>query len=987
MTTAARACAACRTPLPDDALFCLRCGAPTPTEPGVPPRTGSTDSGEVARVRRALAQHYQVERILGEGGMATVYLAVDTKHHRRVAVKVMRPELAATLGAERFLREVEIAAQLTHPHILPVYDSGDAGGILYYVMPYVEGESLHDRLQRETELPIEDAVRIAREVAEALAYAHGRNIVHRDIKPANIMMSAGHALVADFGIARAAGSAGAAITKTGLSVGTPQYMSPEQANGSPNVDHRADIFALGCVLYEMIAGEPPFTGPTPQAIVMRSMTEAPRPLTTTREGLTPGLEAVVTRALAKSAADRWQTAQQFADALGRALDPFRSGERVASVTPAAGPSPAKVWGLFGFASCITLGVFYGLVSRWGLPVWVLYLAVALLAIGAVVLGVTGRMEIRRRTGTATPGLAAGFTWRNAAMGGAFALGSWALVVTALIIKGPGGSGGGAGGAVRLAVLPFENRGAADDAYIVDGITDQVRGKLMGLGGFQITARTSSDQYRGSRKSPQAIGNELGVDYLLTSTVTWIKGGAGKGRLQVVPELINVKTGAGTWQQSFDAELTDVFQVQGTIATQVAGALGVALGAREQEQLAERPTKNLAAYDLYLKGKALTSNDPATLRQAAGFYEQAVALDSTFAEAWALLSGALSNVYFNSTPDPSVGGRARIAGERARALQPDGFLGHYAMARYQYLVANDVAGAATEAALALRIAPNDVTILRQVASLEESLGRWSDALTHLQQARQLDPRSVRVGMTLQGTLSAMRRYPEALQLGNEILALAPGDLQMIESQAITHLMQGDLAGARAVIRAAPPTLAQTALVAYFANYQDLYWVLDEDQQQLVLRLTPSAFDGDRAVWADVMMQTLWHRGDKVRARAFADTALAELGEQLKKAPNDPQRHLFSGLSNAYLANKAEAIRLGERGSELAPLSRDQANGAYGQHQLIRIYLILGENERALDLLDQLIKIPYVLSPGYLRIDPGFAPLKGNPRFERLLKGPA
>jgi len=209
--------------------------------------------------------------------------------------------------------------------------------------------------------------------------------------------------------------------------------------------------------------------------------------------------------------------------------------------------------------------------------------------------------------------------------------------------------------------------------------------------------------------------------------------------------------------------------------------------------------------------------------------------------------------------------------------------------------------------------------------------------------------------------------------------------LIQTQAITHLMQGDLAGARAVIHGAPATLAQTALVAYFANYQDLYWVLDEEQQQLVLRLTPSAYDGDRAVWADVMMQTLWLRGDKVRARAYADSALAELSEQLKKAPNDPQRHLFSGLSLAYLGRKADAIREGIRGAELAPLSRDQANGAYGQHQLVRIYLILGENEKALDLLEPLLKVPYTLSPDWLPIDPGFAPLKGNPRFERLIKG--
>ena len=355
MTTAARACPACHTPLPEEAHFCLHCGTATPTEPGVPPRTASTDTGEIARVRRALAgRGYMVDRVLGEGGMATVYLATDAKHRRQVAVKVMRPELAATLGAERFLREVEIAAQLSHPNILPVHDSGDADGVLYYVMPYVEGESLHDRIRRETQLPIDEALRIAREVAEALAYAHSRRIVHRDIKPANIMLSAGHALVADFGIARAVGGGGNAITQTGFAVGTPQYMSPEQASGSAMVDARSDIFALGCVLYETLAGEAPFTGPTPQAIVTRSMTEAPRPLGATREGVSPAIEAVVNRSLTKNPADRWQTSSEFAKALGSAEDQLRLGPLSGSRTPAALPGPSQRH-LFRGLALATLG--------------------------------------------------------------------------------------------------------------------------------------------------------------------------------------------------------------------------------------------------------------------------------------------------------------------------------------------------------------------------------------------------------------------------------------------------------------------------------------------------------------------------------------------------------------------------------------------------------------------------------------------------------
>ena len=315
MTTAARACPACHTPLPDEAHFCLHCGKATPTEPGVPSRTAATGVFEVERVRKALAgRGYTIDRVLGEGGMATVYLATDVKHRRQVAVKVMRPELAATLGAERFLREVEIAAQLSHPHILPVHDSGDADGVLFYVMPYVEGESLHGRIQRETQLPVDEALRLAREVSEALAYAHGRKIVHRDIKPANIMLSAGHALVADFGIARALGG-GAAITQTGFAVGTPQYMSPEQASGAASVDGRSDIFALGCVLYEMLAGEPPFTGPTAQAIAARRLTEPARPLIAVRSTVPPSVERALLKALERVPADRYPDVAAFLSAL------------------------------------------------------------------------------------------------------------------------------------------------------------------------------------------------------------------------------------------------------------------------------------------------------------------------------------------------------------------------------------------------------------------------------------------------------------------------------------------------------------------------------------------------------------------------------------------------------------------------------------------------------------------------------------------------
>ncbi|MCH8144622.1 MAG: protein kinase [Gemmatimonadetes bacterium] len=277
-------------------------------------RSNVTDTFD--RLKTALADRYAIERELGAGGMATVYLAHDIEHDRRVAVKVLRPELAATIGSQRFLREIKITARLNHPHILPLLDSGEADGFLYYVMPNMEGETLRDRLNREGQLSIEDAIRTTSEVADALSHAHGHGIVHRDVKPENIFLSAGQAVIGDFGIARAITAAGGErLTETGMAVGTVAYMSPEQASGESRIDGRSDVYALGCVVYEMLAGAPPFTGPSAQAIMARHSLDPVPSLRTVRSTVPEGLEQVILKALAKIPADRFASAVAFAEAL------------------------------------------------------------------------------------------------------------------------------------------------------------------------------------------------------------------------------------------------------------------------------------------------------------------------------------------------------------------------------------------------------------------------------------------------------------------------------------------------------------------------------------------------------------------------------------------------------------------------------------------------------------------------------------------------
>jgi serine/threonine protein kinase/tetratricopeptide (TPR) repeat protein len=871
----------------------------------------------------ALADRYRLERELGRGGMATVYLATDLRHDRPVALKVLHPQLAASLGPERFLREIKLAARLQHPHILTVLDSGDAAGRLWFTMPYIEGESLRDRLVREKQLAVEDAVRIAREAADALDYAHRHGVIHRDVKPENILLSDGHALVADFGIARALGG-DEHLTETGMAVGTPAYMSPEQAAGERDLDGRTDIYSLGTVLYELLAGEPPFAGPTMQAMAARRLSSEAPSVRQYRPAVPEPVDRAVRKALSRVPADRFASAGELA----RALAP---GITEAAPTPSAGLTPATV-------------VTSATVTR---PRR--HRSVVLLGLGFLL------------------GLGVLFGWLRSHRGS---------------------DDSAVGGAKRLAVLPFENLGRHEDDYFADGVTDEIRGKLAGLPGLDVTARSSSSQYKRTEKSPAEIGRELGVDYLLTGTVRWEKG-AGGNRVRVSPELIRVATGSSRWQQPFDAALSDVFQVQADIAGRVAEALNLALEAPKQEQLAERPTTSLAAYDAFLKGEEAAQGiwgiNPGELRRAAEHFEKAVALDSSFALAWAQLSRVLSYAYFIGTPSPADAGRSSFAADRAAALAPSRPAGRLARGDYQRNIINDNATALTEYTEGLRAAPNDPDLLTGASLAAQSLGRWDESVAQLKRTLALDPRSVTTARRLAFTLLWMRRYPEALAASDQAIRLGPSHLQARSTRAMIYLAQGDLERARQVVRETPPEIQPTDLAGYIASYWDLYWLLDDAQQRLLLRLRPSAFDEDRGNWGEVMAETYALRGDLASSRAYADSARVAFEAQLQASPGDAQRSVLLGVTLAYLGRKAEAEKMGEKGLAMLPLGKDAYSGAYLQHQLVRIYILTGAYDKALDRLEELLRIPYYLSPGWIRIDPTFDPLRKNSRFQKLTEG--
>ncbi len=626
-----------------------------------------------AELQAALADRYVIERELGSGGMATVYLARDVKHGRYVALKVLSPALAASIGADRFLREIRLAARLQHPHIVTVFDSGDAGGILWYTMPYVEGETLRARLERERQLPLDVALQIAIEAARALEFAHQHGVLHRDVKPENLLLTTdGSTMVADFGIARPWGETGGTgrLTQSGVVVGTPAYMSPEQAAGERTLDARTDVYALGCVLYEMLAGEMPYSGPNAQAVLAKRLSEPAPSLRTTRD-LPVAVERTVARALARAPADRYATAAEFARALQSVDAPSR-------------PFARRRW--------LVVTVFL------------------LLAVGVAA-------AIRFRAGVRGPATLA-----------------------------------------SAAVLPFADLSPnRDQAYFSDGLTDELITALSRLEGIRVAARTSSFQFKDRHVDVNEIGRQLHVGAVLEGSVR-----RSGDRVRITAQLVSTRDGYQLWSDAYDRELKDVFGVQEDIARAIISALEVKLGARGNQTLRARPTSDLEAYDLYLKGRfAWNQRTTSGMAQAVRYLEQAVARDSGFALAWAALADAyVLAIPYAGAPRDIDWPKARAAVAKALAL--DSTLGeaHTALAYGTMIYDWDWPAAEASFRRAIAVAPAYPTGHQWFGDFLWSQGRLQEALEQMQQAQRFDPLSLVIGTEVGQTYYLMRQYDKA-----------------------------------------------------------------------------------------------------------------------------------------------------------------------------------------------------------------------------------
>ena len=890
----------------------------------------------VERLQVAVGATYRVERELGGGGMSRVFLAEEPALGRRVVIKVLPPDMAAGVNRDRFQREIQLAARLQHPHIVQLLAAGSSDDLLWYVMPFIEGESLRLKLARSGEMPVKDAVRILREVADALSYAHEQGVVHRDIKPDNVLLAGKHALVTDFGVAKAVteSSRGNTLTSLGMALGTPAYMAPEQATGDPNVDHRADLYALGAMAYEMLCGQPPFTGSNPQAVLAAHVTQAPATVSSIRPAVPATLNAIVMRCLEKHAADRWQSAEELTPHLEALLTPS-GGISPTAATPVVSTGtaatlrwshPVRVAALSLVSAGMLAAVVWVLVQQLGLPDWVFLAALALLVVGLPILFLAGRHERQRalaRTTGFVPAVPAGrvgrlTTFRGAIAGGVLAFAALALGVGVFMGLRAAGIGpfatlvsaGVLSQKDRLILADFQNR--TSDSTLAESVTAALRIDLTQstvvrlLEAEDIAAGLERMQQDPATRLTGVLAREIAEREGAKAVIVGEIAPLGAGFVLTASVVGNNGTTLLAERETA-ADATQLIGAVDRLSQKLREGIGESLRTiRAGEPLEQVSTGSLDALRKYSQAERLA--DQARYEAARALLEDAIAIDSTFGMAWRKLAVVLSNTF--ADPAKQVQASQRAYALRERLPERERLL-----------------------ATAWYFANVEIDIDREIQAYEQLLARWPEDITSLN--------------NLAIAYSTKRRWTDAEQLAARGLEISPRTGVLWFNLIDNQVLQGRVAAAESSLK----RWGETAPEA-------------RNRFQVGYRLA-------------------WGKGDYAMAAAYADTlsrqeplSLQALGRNQTAALS-----ILKGKLTAGEQFQREAVAIDQR--------RGVRGTVYTNHAADASTLLRGNPDQAIRILDSILirnpldSLPAVSRP-YLALARLYARAGNMGRAESLMK---
>ena len=876
-----------------------------------------------------IISHYKILEKLGEGGMGVVFKAQDTQLNRTVALKFLpdRVNNDATAKA-RFLQEAQAAAGLNHPNICTIHGVEEHDGALFMVMEYVEGGTLREKVPFAK---VDDAITIATQIGDALQEAHAKGIVHRDIKADNIMLSSkGQAKVMDFGLAKLKGAM--KLTRTSSTVGTLGYMAPEQIQGG-EVDPRSDIFAFGVLLFEMLTGKLPFRGEHEAAMVYSIVNEDPEPIQKYLPDISGEIVHILGKALEKNPDDRYQSVQEMVVDLRRSKKDTTRVSRTQVFSP-----QSQQWN----APPHSRGTMQSLLS---VPVMIGIAAVVVVAV--IVFFFRGQIF---------------------------------------------GDGANASDQKKLVVLPFENLGPADKEYFVDGMTDEITSRLSGLSKLSVIARSGASLYKKSSKTFKQIGDELGVNYILQGTVRW-ETYNGETHVRVNPTLIRVEDGTQVWSQSMESVLSSAFKLQSDIAGKVASALDIALATTEKKSLESSLTENSEAYDYYLQAigyidRKVAVND---LRIAQRLLEKAIQLDPSFAAAYAKLSYIYSNKYwfFFDRTEQCVE-KSRMNAQKAIDLSPELSESHEAMGWYYYHGKLDYTNALKEFSLALQFRPSNSTVHFGIAAVQRRQGDMLKSIESFKKSIEGNPRAADLIRQLGETQTLQRQYANADDSYRKALELTP-DVSAIYQERIMNLLlwKGDVAGARHILEQCRSIALDEGSEYYTGMIDFNIDILDgkyaEAESAVLSEKTDEILNNQFQYAPTVLVRAHLERwkGNDAAARQLYDSARIVLEQKVKKTPEDERLWSALGLAYAGLGRKDDAVKAGERGVSLLPVEKEAWRGTYRLIEMAQIYTIIGDQDKAIDILQQLLSIPSEVSVTLLRLQPWWKPLHTNKHFQQLV----